>query len=240
MAGNNRTLYNVDLVFCIDCTESMDNILNIIKSRALSFYSDIQTVMQAKGKRIDLLRARVVAFRDYDAYDLEKKRGAKGNYPMLVSDFFTLPGEADKLEISVKSLYPIGGGDEAEDGLEALAYAIRSDWNHAPGAKARHVIVLWTDAEPHDLGTGRNSSLYPRGMAENMSELTFWWGNTKAAGYMEDQAAKRLILFAPEGDNWSFIAANWDNVIHFPSKAGDGLRDVDYETILACIANTIG
>ena len=159
---------------------------------------------------------------------------------MLVTDFFVLPQEAGKLEISVKSLYPIGGGDVPEDGLEALAYAIRSDWNYQPGAKARHIIVLWTDAEPHDLGTGRGASLYPRGMASSVNDLTLWWGNSLNPGYMQNQSAKRLILFAPGGGMWEFISSAWDNAIHLPSKAGDGLQDVDYETILSCIANTIG
>ena len=65
MASNTRLTYNVDIVFCIDCTESMDNILNIVKDRALSFHADVQATMKSKGKEIDQLRVRVVGFRDY-------------------------------------------------------------------------------------------------------------------------------------------------------------------------------
>ena len=64
MASNYKLTYNVDLVFCIDCTESMDNILNIVKDRALGLHDDIQKTMQLKGKEIDQLRVRVVGFRD--------------------------------------------------------------------------------------------------------------------------------------------------------------------------------
>lgn len=234
-----RLSYNVDMVFCIDCTETMDNILNIVKQRALSFYGDVQRTLREKDKVVDRLRVRLVAFRDYRAYGEELHKKVRPNEPMLVSDFFTLPQDAHKLEVSVNSLCPIGGGDEEEDGLEALAYAIRSPWT-TNGSKDRHIIVLWSDAAPHPLGFGSGSPRYPRGMARSMDELTLWWGDRYDPGYMPEQAAKRLILFAPNRGGWKTISENWDNVIHFPSNAGDGLRAVDYETILSCIAQTIG
>lgn len=234
-----RLSYNVDIVFCIDCTETMDNILNIVKQRALSFYDDVQRTLHEKDKVVDQLRVRVVAFRDYLAYAEEGRKKVRQNEPMLVSDFFLLPQEAHKLEVSVNSLYPIGGGDEEEDGLEALAYAIRSPWT-TRGSKDRHIIVIWSDAAPHRLGFAAGSPRYPRGMARSMDELTQWWGDRYDPGYMPEQAAKRLILFAPNRGGWKTISENWDNVVHFPSNAGDGLKEVDYQTILSCIAQTIG
>lgn len=238
MGSNIKLPYNVDIVFCIDCTESMDNVLNIVKSRALNFYDDIQRTMESKGKIIDQLRVRVVAFRDYLAYDEELRKKAHCNEPMMVTDFFLLPEDSHKLEVSVKSLLPIGGGDDPEDGLEGLAYAIRSNWNKK-GAKDRHVIILWTDQAPHNIGFGRESSKYPKGMANDFTELTEWWGDTVDPGYMPEQAAKRLILFAPDEGAWESISNNWDYVVHVPSKAGDHLKDVDYKTILGCIAQSI-
>ena len=56
---------------------------------------------------------------------------------------------------------------------------------------------------------------------------------------MPEQPAKRLILFAPNDGDWATISDTWDNVLHLPSKAGDHLQDVDYQTILSCIAQTI-
>lgn len=230
--------YRVDIAFCIDCTESMDNILNIIKERALSFHKDLLEKMRLKQKAVDSLRVRVVAFRDYAAYAEECRKGHKGNEPMLVTDFFTLPADSEKLRLAVQSLHPVGGGDIQEDGLEALAYAIRSDWNRQQDAKHRHVIVLWTDAVPHEIGYGKASPQYPKGMAGNMRELTRWWGNAFSQGYC-DQEAKRLVLFAPNDGEWNFISEQWDQVIHYPSKAGDGLNELDYETILSYICQPI-
>lgn len=239
MGNNYGQNYHVDIVFCVDCTETMDNILNIIKGRALNFYSDVQKTMINKDKRISQLRVRIVAFRDYIAYDEEIRRGSRGNYPMLVTDFFHLPEDSQKLEVSVKSLYPIGGGDEPEDSLEALAYAIRSDWDRALGVKHRNIIVLWTDADAHTLGYGSRASTYPKGMARDFSALTAWWGNRKAPGFMTDQAVKRLILFAPGIGWWNDISQIWDNTIHHKLEAGGHLNEVDYNTILGCIANSI-
>lgn len=158
---------------------------------------------------------------------------------MLVTDFFTLPAEANKLEASVRSLYPIGGGDEPEDGLEALAYAIRSDWDSFPAAKHRNIIVLWTDAEAHPLGFGRQSRVYPKGMARDFAELTAWWGTRSNPGCIHNQSAKRLLLFTPCSGNWRDIAEMWDNTVLYPSAAGTHLRELEYSTILTCIANSI-
>lgn len=80
MGSNYRLTYGVDLVFCIDATMSMNPILNTVKENALNFYQDFQRIMEAKNKRVQKLRIRIVAFRDY-YYDKEKA--------MLVTNFLT-------------------------------------------------------------------------------------------------------------------------------------------------------
>ena len=144
MASNFKLTYNVDMVFCIDCTGSMDNIIDIVKNNALNFYQDVTQAMEVKSKHIDQLRVRVVAFRDYLA---------DGKDAMLVTDFFKLPEQAADFEKCVRSLRADGGGDDPEDGLEALAYAIKSKWD-TEGMKKRQVIVVWTDESTHKLGFG--------------------------------------------------------------------------------------
>src|SRR5690349_16824340 len=59
--------YAVDIVFCIDVTGSMTPILDAVKANALRFYQDVQSNLTAKGKNVDELRVRVVAFRDLAA-----------------------------------------------------------------------------------------------------------------------------------------------------------------------------
>ena len=59
--------YAVDIVFCIDVTGSMTPILDRVKDNALRFYDDVQKNLTDKGKNVDELRVRVIAFRDFKA-----------------------------------------------------------------------------------------------------------------------------------------------------------------------------
>lgn len=223
-----KVTYNVDMVFCIDATASMGDLINVVKTNALNLYQDIIDTMAQKQKVINKVRVKVIAFRDY-IYDRENA--------MLTTRFFNLPEEAELLKNLVGQIKAVGGGDDPEDGLEALAFAMRSDWDRE-GMKKRHVIVVWSDAATHPLGFGKAAENYPKEMAANFGELTAWWGSRQCPGYMNNQA-KRLLLFAPDKEGWKTISDTWDNVIHYPSEAGAGLQNVDYSTIIDAIANTI-
>lgn len=224
--------YTVDMVFCIDATGSMEDvtgakikIINMVKQNAINFYSDFNNIMAGKGKKVRQLRVRIVAFRDYMA---------DGEYAMMVTDFFQLPQQAAEFEACVNSIHADGGGDIPEDGLEALAYAIKSKWT-AEGAKKRQVIVVWTDADTHNLGYGRNSRFYPKGMPADLGELSDWWDDP---GLLK-QNEKRLVLFAPDEGNWKYISDNWNLTWHIPSAAGNGLAEQNYSEILNLIANSV-
>lgn len=230
MQGGMGMDYTVDMVFCIDATGSMEDttgsqkrIINTVKENALNFYEDFIKMMNDKSKRVRQLRIRVVTFRDYVA---------DGEAAMLVTNFYQLPQQAKEFEACINSIHADGGGDIPEDGLEALAYAIRSDWTKE-GAKKRQVIVVWTDAGTHELGYGRNSPYYPKGMPENMAQLSDWWDEYMDANY------KRLVIFAPDEPGWSYISQHWDNVVHFPSVAGNGLAEKSYADILNVLGNSI-
>lgn len=227
--GGQSMDYTVDMVFCIDATGSMEDfsgsstkIINLVKQHAVNFYNDLNYAMTSKNKSIRQLRVRVVAFRDYLA---------DGDKAMLVTDFFNLPQQATEFEACINSITAQGGGDIPEDGLEALAYAIKSKWNNET-AKKRHVIVVWTDAPTHALGVGKNSPYYPKGMPNDLSELSDWWDDM-------NENSKRLIMFAPDDAYWNYISRNWDNVVHFPSAAGNGLAEKSYGEILNAIANSV-
>lgn len=225
----NKMTYEVDLVFCIDATMSMDPILDKVKENVLNFYQDFQMIMDKKGKKVSQLRIRVVAFRDY-YYDKDNA--------MLITNFFKLPDMTEDFEACVKSIIPDGGGDDPEDGLEALAYAIKSEWSNG-SAKKRHVIVVWSDEGTHDLGFGKKVENYPKGMPNDFNELTEWWGTKHNPGLM-DENAKRLLIFAPDKPSWSIIRDNWNNVIHAITDDNDiGLSKVEYTEILDTICNSI-
>ncbi|MDR1499086.1 MAG: VWA domain-containing protein [Rickettsiales bacterium] len=215
--------YNVDIVFCIDVTGSMHGILETVKTNALRFYPDLQKALSEKDKNVDSLRIRVIAFRDFEA---------DGSSALEQLDFVKIPEDESKFGTFINGLRPDGGGDEPENGLEAVALAIKSDWDNG-GDRQRHIIVVWSDASTHPLD--KPSSCKPSGMPANFNELTDWW---EGQSYMS-RTAKRLILFTPDSSAWTDIATHWESVIHVPSRAGEGLADVDYKTILSTIVNSI-
>ena len=227
MAGQGLS-YNVDIVMCIDCTGSMGDLLDTVKSNALKFYPDLRSRCDAKGKEISELRIRVIGFRDL---------GHDNSSALIDSGFMSIPDDEKKFKDLVSSFVASGGGPEPESGLEALSMAINSDWTKS-GDKRRHVIVVWSDASTHALGEcGMSNPLYPSEVPSNFDELTDWWEDEQ--GGKMNKSAKRLVIFAPDASAWTEIGLNWTNTIHHPAKAGTGLEDIDYETILSTIVNSI-
>jgi len=192
MQGN---AYAVDLVLCVDATGSMAPIIDVVKEKALSFHQDLQQVMNEKHKRVSELRIRVIGFRDY-YFD--------GDLAMESSEFFKLPEQREQFSEFVRGLVAYGGGDEPENGLEALALAMASDWNDSPG-KRRQVIVMWTDASAHklELHSGDKPETYPPNLPRDFSSLTDLWETAV------DRNARRLLVYAPDAYAWTDISNNW-------------------------------
>jgi len=218
--------YAVDIVFCIDVTGSMTPILDAVKANALRFYDDVKANLTDKGKNVDELRVRIIAFRDF---------AADPGSALQESSFFALPEERAIFSAFVDGLVPEGGGDAPESGLEAVALAVNSPWT-SRGDRRRQVIVVWTDQPAHPL----NFAVLPADLASSVptdfSALTDLWEDPQGP---LGSSSKRLILFAPDGPGWSDISASWENVVHHPSQAGGGLSDIDYGTIIDSIGNSV-
>jgi len=223
--------YAVDVVICIDATGSMHPVIDEVKSRAARFPDDVFRAMDKMGKKITRLRVRVIAYRDV-RFD---------STPFQVSDFFTVPDQVSDYEAFVRGISADGGGDEPESGLEALAIAINSDWS-TDMDRQRHVVMVLTDASAHTLeeGAGHISSDFGAMMPKGLAELTEWWeGGDQTPRTKLKQAAKRLIMFAPEAYPWSDIYNNWSEPLHFPSQAGKGLEDHEYLEVLDSLAKSV-
>jgi hypothetical protein len=217
--------YRVDVKMLIDATGSMGGLIRKVQNAALRFHPDLMAALDAKGKVIDELRVGVTAFRDLN-YD--------GKESLIDSGFFALPAQQDAFARFVEGLVASGGGDEPESGLEAIDLAIAADWT-TEGTKRRHIIVVWSDASAHPIGLHGGDPNSGFRFAKSLDELTDRW---HADGRLS-KTSKRLILFTPDAAGWSEIATGWDNVVHFPSKAGDGLSEIDYRTILDAIQNSV-
>jgi len=223
--------YAVDIVFCIDVTGSMTPVIDAVKNNVRSFHTRLESTMAEKSKSISQLRVRVVAFRDFadNASDAIEQTG-----------FLTLPDQVAEFERFVQGLRATGGGDEPESGLEALSIAIDSQWERGLDRR-RHVIAMFTDASAHPLGdaAARSASTYPESIPANIDGLFERWGYSAGQGGAMENAAKRLLLFAPDTMPWNVIAADWNNTIFLPSKAGDGLEEFEMDEIIDAIANSI-
>jgi hypothetical protein len=226
LAAPRGLTYAVDIVFCIDVTGSMTPILDQVKANALRFYDDVQRNLTDKGKNVDHLRVRVLAFRDFEA---------DGAAAMQESPFYELPREQSSFSDFVHTLIAEGGGDAPESGLEALALAIDSPWT-TMGDRRRQVIVVWTDQPAQPLGSATLPPDLASRVPATFSDLTDVWENEQ--GPM-GASSKRLILFAPDGPGWSDVSGVWENVVHHPSQAGGGLSEVDYGTIIDSIGNSV-
>jgi len=218
--------YAVDIVFCIDVTGSMTPIIDQVKTNALRFYDDVQKNLTEKGKNVDALRVRVVAFRDFKA---------DGEAALQESPFFLLPNEQSRFADFVNGLIAEGGGDSPESGLEAVALAINSPWA-TTGDRRRQVIVVWTDQPAQTMDPSSVPEHLASRVSPDFNSLTDLWENDQGP---VGSSSKRLILFAPDGPGWSDISGVWENVVHHPSQAGGGLSDVDYGTIVDSIGNSV-
>jgi len=198
----------VDLVLCIDATGDMDKTIEDVKNSAKCMRTKILEAYSKADRNIAIFRIKVIAFRDY-YHD--------GDKAMMVSDFFAMPDQINEFDSYISSICADGGGDEPESALEALAIAMKSDWNDI-GARRRQFIMLWTNAPAHKLEEAYGSKIpenYPKDMPVNLTELSNIWHNKQSeSGKKPD--IRRLFLFAPDVYPWSTIGTEWDETIWIP------------------------
>lgn len=221
----------VDLVFLIDGTGSMQNALDAVKARALTLYKDIIYALKDKKRIVSTMRVKVVIFRDLyvDSVAYEE------------SDYFILSDKDDDESAAfrdyVSGIRACGGGDEPEHALEALHRALKLNYTQPrQGMKARHIIVLMTDASAHPLDDPQRSlpeyrDIYPGDMPKTMPELNAEWE-------MMDDRARRLIIFAPNAYPWPKMGT-WSGASHEVSEAGKGISETVFEKVIATISGSV-
>jgi hypothetical protein len=154
--------------------------------------------------------------------------------------FFVLPDQAEEHGRAISRLTARDEpGPVPESALEALAVAIRSDWERSRD-KRRHIIVVCTDAPAYPLGLHElpnpdgSSAPWPT----SWEELQAMWGDEIDEGEME-YAAKRLVVFAPNDYPWNEIMDSFENCAWLESAAGQGMVEIDVKEIIAAIAGSV-
>ncbi len=220
--------YAVDLVMCIDATRSMSPIIDEVKRNALTFHEKFVEAMSENNKDVEVLRLKVIVFRDYIC-DTDA---------MVESEFFTLPDDNIAFRDFVNRIEASGGGDTPENALEALALAIKSKWTKE-GEKRRHAILLFTDAAALELGARKDCARYPTNLPKTFAELSALWENgsrSEAPTYQPNSG--RLVVFAPDAEPWNQMQA-WNRVWMTVSAAGAGLSEVEMASAIDILVASV-
>jgi hypothetical protein len=157
--------------------------------------------------------------------------------PMVESDFFVLPEQNAAFRSFVSSIEACGGGDKAENALEAIALAIKSNWTTA-GSNRRHAVLVFSDAPALPLGERADSPNYPSGMPTSMAQLGAWWeGTDQMFSGTYQRRAGRLVAFVPAVSPWTELKA-WNRYWPAYSDAGTGLKDIDIQQVIALLVGS--
>lgn len=229
---------NVDIVFCLDATASMEPLIEKVKNLTIGFRKKLEEGLRSNHRKIAGLRAKVIVFRDYYVDE---------DYALEESKFFILPEETQAFQKYVSNIRVGGGGDEPESALEALAVALRSDFVKE-GEKRRHIVVLFTDASAHPYEQQKDGvpDCYPKNMFRSINDLFVAWGTGQ--GFAEkpahlsqmDDDAKRLVLFAPSGlYPWNQLPNAMENVLCKEMDKGSGGRDLDLDDVIALVSYSV-
>jgi len=230
--------FPIDVVFVVDATESMNMLLETVKFRILGLDADIAERLKVSNRILESLRVRLIVFRDL--YDDPESA-------FEITRFFDLPTQQSEFAAAVKNIEAFGGGDQPESGLEALFLAMKSGWRNEPqDLKRRHIIMLFTDQDAHELGAKIPMKIAQPPHPRSLSDLKKLWAPHRLQGLMNDRA-RRLVLFAPDqvvDDSgttptvWSQISQEWENVWMSVGER-DGLQDVLWDEVVDKLVATI-
>lgn len=136
--------------------------------------------------------------------------------------------------------------------------AMRSDFVQE-GARKRHIIVLFTDAEAHAFEDydrlveeaakkGCRPEMYPENMSGNFSEFyNVWQGNvlnqdalgSEGEATRLDPGGRRLVLFAPNAYPWTDMEVELEYTIRKPIEAGGGGAEPNMGEVYSMIAYSL-
>ena len=222
--GKNRS---VDIVFCIDGTGSMSPCFESVTANARRFYTDLSGEVVKAGASIDMMRIKIIVFRDY------KSDGAEA---MVESRFFELPSEEEELSAYLATQEAHGGCNENANGLEALYLAMMSDF--VTGQNDRQVIVLCADTTAIPLLERKMYQHYPSEMVDEDELLNLWTASQDPKVKLR-QRNKRLIMFAPVGSVYERMKQTYNRSIFQPVEIHNGMDDISFDIIIRNLAASV-
>lgn len=202
----------VDLVICIDTTGSMSGVIEAVKSNVVTHLIGGLKNQMAKNQSTLEWQARVIGYGDLNDGE-----------PVYESDF---TDNEEVLTNEVMGIPRTQGGDIPESTLDALWIAAQSPW--LSDAASHRIVILFTDAPPHEEMHSNTAPSGPRDVDEVISQL---------------MAQKvKLFLYGPEDKSYGKLRMlPKSQIALFPAdKVHDGLQSlVDFSKEFEQMAKTI-
>lgn len=205
-----------DIVFCVDCTSSMQPCIDAVARGLESFVKQLQTAARV-GYRL-----RLIGFRD--VHD-------PGNVPWDIRPFTDSADEFRGWLTQVRA-HCNQTHRGAESSLDALFYALRSEWR----PEAHHSVVLLTDDNAHPKLHPTTYSLPDNGIErviQDMQELRHFLLFVVAPKYPPYEQIERAVRFADRK-----VIAKW-----VPTSEADpsyaGLAAVDWAPFLDMVGKVV-
>lgn len=218
--------YHVDIVICLDTTGASHPIMYELEENAKKFHDLLKENMAENDYNLKKLRVKLICFKDYEVDEV----------PMLESKFFTLPLENKEFESFLYSAEISGGGDIPENSLEALAFAMRSEWELDPEAINKQAIIMLSDAPGLKLQERSYCQSYPTWMPKDLSELSEWWEGRTNKDLFHNFMPRKAVLFAfvPECYPWNDMKS-WNRYWPTFVRVSAGLDEVRIGDIIELI-----
>jgi Mg-chelatase subunit ChlD len=127
--SNIATRPHMDLAFCIDTTGSMQNEIDMVKTKTREMVAKLSS-----GKPAPIIRIGLVAYRD--------------NGDQYVTKVFPFTSDIDKVVKDISSLKADGGGD-APEAVDQGLHAALTELQWASDTRTAKLLFLIGDAGPH-------------------------------------------------------------------------------------------
>jgi len=203
----------MDIVLCIDATESMTPCIDQLKENLKTFIDSFD-VSAGSQQIIPNWRARVIYFRDLNVDDEALKE-------------FPFVNTVEDLKQQINSIEAKGGGDQPESILDALYIAItKSDWRE----KALHAVIAFTDAPPHN---ELHPSILEPGQDTSIATII--------NAYVNDKYSK-LWVYCPSHEKYKELQLIPRATIDYIDHSGDvyeGLINLDFDKLLKELGKTL-
>jgi hypothetical protein len=226
---------SVDIVFCLDGTNSMKPIINKLKKFITTIDERIHDSMIHSGKAVKSLRLKLIVFRDF---------AADGDRAMEESEFFDILKAKRKTEFIelINDVEAFGGGDSPENGYEALNLAFKSKFIRKY-TNNYHIVMLFTDAPalPLEYSEDYYTEEYEDVFEKNLDSIMMIWslGVHADEEYGLERQSRRLILFCPQDEESWMPIINLERTLVKEITLGSGGEEITYEDITEMIKKSL-